>query len=65
MQLCKHYMLVQSKQIFFLLNIVLFFFGGEIYRFRQCVLNYDTLSSNNELLKSLQNLFAFLTLSQV
>jgi hypothetical protein len=34
-------------------------------RFRQCVLNCDTLSSNNELLKSLQTLFAFLTLSQV
>ncbi|CAF0780237.1 unnamed protein product [Adineta steineri] len=33
-------------------------------KFRQCVLNCDILSSNNELLKSLQNLFAFLTLSQ-
>ena len=36
-----------------------------IDRFRQCVLSYDTLSSNYELLKSVQSLFAFLTLSQV
>ncbi|CAF0847511.1 unnamed protein product [Rotaria sordida] len=33
-------------------------------KFRMCVLNCDILSSNNELLKSLQNLFAFLALSQ-
>ncbi|CAF3020111.1 unnamed protein product [Rotaria sp. Silwood2] len=33
-------------------------------KFRMCVLNSDILSSNYELLKSLQNLFAFLALSQ-
>ncbi|CAF3336332.1 unnamed protein product [Rotaria socialis] len=33
-------------------------------QFRKCVLNCDALSTNNELLKSLQNLFAFLTASQ-
>ncbi|CAF1142328.1 unnamed protein product [Adineta ricciae] len=33
-------------------------------KFRQCVLSCDILSSNNELLKSLQSLFGFLTLSQ-
>jgi ubiquitin C-terminal hydrolase len=48
-------------EIGFLFSLIYLLFS----RFRQCVLNFQSLSSNNELLKSLQNLFAYLTLSQV
>lgn len=63
MQSCKLSMRAQSRSLLKEMPCSRSFFYVD--RFRQCVLTSEAASTDNELLKSLQNLFAFLALSQV